>query len=87
MIVCHCNVVARAEIEAAIRVILAEDAGAPLEPQHVYRALSRRGRCCGCFPAVARIVEEVLASADAAVDAPGVADAVRRSLQLSKENR
>ena len=68
MIVCHCNVIADTEIEAAVRAILARDPGAPLEPQWVYRELQKRGRCCGCFPQVERLVANLLASAMAGID-------------------
>ncbi len=63
MIVCHCNVIARRQIEDAVREILARDAGAPLNPQHIYRELGKRGKCCGCFPQVERVVEQMLAAA------------------------
>ncbi|MBJ3774600.1 (2Fe-2S)-binding protein [Acuticoccus mangrovi] len=68
MIVCHCNVIVKAEIEDAVRRILAEDPAGRLEPQYVYRELQKRGRCCGCFPSVNRIVDELLAEAMKEVD-------------------
>lgn len=68
MIVCHCNVIKRAEIVQATRDMLAADPAASLEPQSVYKELKRRGRCCGCFPTVRAIVLEVLESAMQEVD-------------------
>ncbi|XWN29616.1 MAG: hypothetical protein ROR55_19235 [Devosia sp.] len=68
MIICHCNVILRQEIESAVCRILADDPAGRLEPQFVYRELERRGRCCGCFPTVERIVDEVLTSALSGVD-------------------
>lgn len=65
MIVCHCNVIKRAEIESSIRELLAEDPSACLRPQSVYKMLQKRGKCCGCFPQVESIVETVLKSATA----------------------
>jgi bacterioferritin-associated ferredoxin len=62
VIVCHCNVIAVREIEAAIRDILARDPGAPLSPPAIYRELGKRGRCCGCFPQVEQVVEKLLAT-------------------------
>lgn len=63
MIVCHCNIIKRAEITQAVRDILAADPSAPLEPQHIYKELQKRGQCCGCFPAVRNIVCDVLDAA------------------------
>lgn len=72
MIVCHCNVILKRDIEDAVRRLLAADPGAPLEPAHVYRELQKRGRCCGCFPTVRSIVREVLEDALREVDAAAV---------------
>jgi len=70
VIVCHCNVILKREIEDAVRSILGRDPGASLEPQLVYFELQKRGRCCSCFPTVAAIVEDLLA--DAMNDVQGV---------------
>jgi bacterioferritin-associated ferredoxin len=69
VIVCHCNVILKREIEGAVRSLLAADPSAPLEPQHVYRELEKRGRCCGCFPTVTAIVSQLLTNALKEVDA------------------
>jgi bacterioferritin-associated ferredoxin len=58
MIVCSCNIIVRREIEAVIEEILAEDPYAVLTPGLLYHRLGRRGRCCGCFPHVSRILVE-----------------------------
>ncbi|WMS43039.1 (2Fe-2S)-binding protein [Acuticoccus sp. MNP-M23] len=75
MIVCHCNVILRAEVEDAARQILAADPGASLEPQSIYRAIQKRGRCCSCFPSVARIVSELLTQAMNEVDGAAILSA------------
>ncbi|PHP68661.1 (2Fe-2S)-binding protein [Zhengella mangrovi] len=60
MLVCHCNVITRSEIETVVRTFLEDDAWAVITPLRVYHALERQGRCCGCFPnAVAVIVATV----------------------------
>ncbi len=56
MIVCHCNIVTRTEIEDTIDALLASDPYLRLTPGMVYRDLGRRGRCCGCFPAIVAII-------------------------------
>lgn len=61
MIVCSCNVISRGDIEAVIDEVLAEDPYAVLTPGVLYHRLGRRGRCCGCFPLVSRILIEHLA--------------------------
>ncbi|RAI00711.1 (2Fe-2S)-binding protein [Acuticoccus sediminis] len=63
MIVCHCNVIKRAEVQAVIRQIMADDPTQALEPHCIYRVLNKRGRCCCCFPTVCRIVDDMLADA------------------------
>ncbi|GAB5375658.1 MAG: hypothetical protein AcusKO_21200 [Acuticoccus sp.] len=70
MIVCHCNVILKREIQEAVRSLLARDPSASLEPQYVYKELQKRGRCCSCFPSVAAIVSDLLA--DAMNDVDGV---------------
>ena len=58
MIVCSCNIITRRDIEAVIEGILAEDAYAVLTPNLLYHRLGRRGKCCGCFPHISRILVE-----------------------------
>ncbi len=58
MIVCSCNIITRGDIEAVIEEILADDPYAVLTPGLLYHRLGRRGKCCGCFPHVSRILVE-----------------------------
>jgi bacterioferritin-associated ferredoxin len=58
MIVCSCNIVTRREIEAVIERLLADDPYAILTPNLIYHRMGKRGRCCGCFPHVTRIMVE-----------------------------
>ena len=58
MIVCSCNIITRRHIEAVIERLLADDPYAVLTPNLIYHRLGRRGRCCGCFPQVSRILVE-----------------------------
>lgn len=58
MIVCSCNIITRRDIETVIETILADDPYAVLTPGLIYHRLGRRGRCCGCFPHVSRILVE-----------------------------
>lgn len=50
MIVCHCNVLSRADLERTVDELLAEDPLRVLTPGLVYMTMGKRGRCCGCFP-------------------------------------
>ena len=58
MIVCSCNVITRRDVESVIEEILVEDPYAVLTPNLLYHRLGRRGKCCGCFPHVSRILVE-----------------------------
>ena len=58
MIVCSCNIITSRDIEAVIERLLADDPYAVLTPGLIYHRLGRRGRCCGCFPQVSRILVE-----------------------------
>ena len=58
MIVCSCNIITRRDIENVIERLLADDPYAVLTPNLIYHRLGRRGRCCGCFPQVSRILVE-----------------------------
>lgn len=85
MIVCHCNVIKRAEVESAMRRLLAEDPSAPLEPQYIYKELQKRGRCCSCFPIVREIVEKLLIDAMKEIDGIPSASASRLRTLLPKD--
>ena len=58
MIVCSCNIITHRDIEAVIEEILLDDPYAVLTPNLLYHRLGRRGKCCGCFPNVSRILVE-----------------------------
>jgi bacterioferritin-associated ferredoxin len=58
MIVCSCNIITRRDVEQVIEEILADDPYAVLTPNLLYHRLGRRGKCCGCFPHVSRILVE-----------------------------
>ena len=58
MIVCSCNVITRRDVESVIEEILLDDPYAVLTPNLLYHRLGRRGKCCGCFPHVSRILVE-----------------------------
>lgn len=56
MIVCHCNVLTRARLEAAVDELLAADPYRVLTPGLVYMTLGKKGKCCGCFPNAVAII-------------------------------
>lgn len=59
MLVCHCNLITQQEIEETIVSLLDKDPWQLLVPAKVYHALSKRGRCCGCFPNVVETIIRV----------------------------
>ncbi len=59
MLVCHCNVITEKEIEATIVSLLDDDPWQLIVPAKVYHRLSKRGRCCGCFPNVVETIIRV----------------------------
>jgi BFD-like [2Fe-2S] binding domain len=75
MLICHCNVITKKEIEDTIVELLDEGAWQLIVPAKVYHRLHKRGRCCSCFPDV---VEAIIRVTEAyhAVDAPAQADAI-----------
>lgn len=58
MIVCHCNVISRREIEEVVDRLLADDPYCVITPGRIYHRLGKRGRCCNCFPLVVQILVE-----------------------------
>ena len=58
MIVCHCNVITRRQIESMIEQLLAHDPYAVLTPGLIYHQLGKCGKCCGCFPQVTQMLIE-----------------------------
>jgi hypothetical protein len=70
MIVCHCNVITRAEIVSTIETMLAVDAWQLIVPLKVYHAMEKRGRCCGCLPNVIDIIVDVTTAWHAKMASP-----------------
>ncbi|SEK21019.1 (2Fe-2S)-binding protein [Xaviernesmea oryzae] len=56
MLVCSCNFITERDIEQTIIDLLNEDCWQLIVPAKVYHAMSKRGRCCGCFPNVVDII-------------------------------
>lgn len=56
MLVCSCNYITDSEIREVITELLDEDCWQLIVPSKVYHAMSKRGRCCGCFPSVVDLI-------------------------------
>ncbi|TCV70442.1 BFD-like [2Fe-2S] binding protein [Neorhizobium sp. R1-B] len=56
MLVCSCNYITDKEIRDTIIELLNEDCWQLIVPAKVYHAMSKRGRCCGCFPSVVDLI-------------------------------
>lgn len=56
MLVCSCNYITDKEIKDVINQLLDEDCWQLIVPAKVYHAMAKRGRCCGCFPAVVDLI-------------------------------
>ena len=56
MLVCSCNYITDMEIREVINELLDEDCWQLIVPSKVYHAMSKRGRCCGCFPSVVDLI-------------------------------
>lgn len=56
MIVCSCNYITEKDISSAVEEMLADDPWQLIVPGTVYRAMEKRGKCCGCFPNVVEII-------------------------------
>jgi hypothetical protein len=56
MITCHCNYITEKELEDVILGFLRKDPWQLVVPNKVYHEMGKRGRCCGCFPAVIDII-------------------------------
>lgn len=50
MIICHCNIISKADIDGVIASLLADDPWIHLTPGAVLHGLNKRGKCCSCFP-------------------------------------
>lgn len=56
MIVCSCNIITEQEIREVIIDLLNEEEWRLIVPAQVYHVMEKRGRCCGCFPAVSNLI-------------------------------
>ena len=56
MLVCSCNYITDKDIKDTIVQLLDEDCWQLIVPAKVYHAMSKRGRCCGCFPNVVDLI-------------------------------
>ena len=56
MLVCSCNYITDGDIRDVINELLDEDCWQLIVPGKVYHAMSKRGRCCGCFPTVVDLI-------------------------------
>ncbi len=59
MLVCQCNMITQKEVEDTIISMLDEDRWQLIVPAKVYHTMSKRGRCCGCFPNVVETIIRV----------------------------
>jgi hypothetical protein len=59
MLICQCNLITQKEVEQAILSLLDQDPWQLIVPAKVYHTLSKRGRCCGCFPNVVETIIRV----------------------------
>lgn len=89
MIVCHCNIVTSRDIEEAVRGLLESDPWIHLTPGSVLHALEKRGKCCGCFPALVEVMISVVEKIRASDDEihPEWADTTLTRLRLLNERR
>ena len=66
MLVCSCNFITDKDIRTVISELLDEDSWQLIVPAKVYHAMSKRGRCCGCFPNVVDLIVETTTAYHAA---------------------
>ncbi len=69
MLVCQCNMITQKEVEETIVSMLDEDPWQLVVPAKVYHTMSKRGRCCGCFPNVVETIIRVTEAYHARLDA------------------
>ena len=58
MIVCSCNVLTKARIQATAEALAAEDPFRPITPGRLFRALGARPNCGTCFSLIRNIVAD-----------------------------
>ena len=59
MILCSCNVLTQARIEAAAQVLVEMFPGRPVTPGGVFKVLGYRPRCGTCFELVRRLLRDM----------------------------
>jgi bacterioferritin-associated ferredoxin len=59
MILCSCNVLTQANIEAAAQVLAETFPGRPVTPAGVFKVLGYRPRCGTCFELVRRLLRDM----------------------------
>lgn len=62
VIVCHCNLIMKSEIVKVIEGLLNEDCWRLIVPLQIYHVMSKRGKCCSCFPGVVDLIVETTAA-------------------------
>lgn len=72
MLVCSCNYITDQDIREVITQLLDEDCWQLIVPAKVYHAMSKRGRCCGCFPTVVDLIVSTTEAYHAARNSDGV---------------
>ena len=71
MLVCSCNVITDKDIEAVVIELLDQDCWQLIVPGTVYNVMSKRGRCCGCFPNVVDLIVKTTEEYHAARETQG----------------
>ena len=69
MIVCSCNVISSAEIEAAVEELVATDHEVVLTPGMIYRAIGCRPKCGTCLNHVVKLMHAHREAIEARCDA------------------
>lgn len=89
MLVCSCNYITDREIIDVVNGLLDEDCWQLIVPSKVYHAMSKRGRCCGCFPNVVDIIIRTTEAYHARQNTDGaeVVDFIARLKRFHEEQR
>jgi bacterioferritin-associated ferredoxin len=86
MMVCSCNLITDRDIEATIRDLLFDDPWVLVVPLQVYRAMEKRGKCCGCFGNVVEIIIRVTEQVHLELETPADARLIHLD-QIRAEHR
>ena len=82
MIICSCNVLTKARIQAAAESLAAEDPFRPITPGRLFRALSARPNCGTCFSTIRSIVAEAGLAFTCPEPLAGVAEAAEEDDEI-----